>query len=239
MNPDKVVVSSDGISLRSSALVAGIGLLAMAILAAVANFSVLESLVVPGDAQATAANIHGATETFLMGLFFFIIVAILDVIVAWALYILFKSANTSLSLLAAWFRIVYSAVFALSLAWLFLALYHFTGSVNPDTNQLYAQGMASLIAFRFGWDIGLMIFGLHLVVLGYLVFRSGYMVRWAGILFYFLLVIAGLGYIFDSSVKFLIPDGTVTVSQFTFIGEVLLMFWLLWKGIKGLESAQT
>ena len=51
-------------------------------------------------------------------------------------------------------------------------------------NQLYAQGMLSLSAFQSGWDVGLVIFGLHLLVVGYLAFKSGYIPKWLGVLLF-------------------------------------------------------
>ncbi len=208
MNTNKDISRSTDISLRTAAIVAGFGLLAMAILAGFANFSVFQSLVVAGDSKTTAENIIASSGSFRMGIFFFLAVAILDVVVAWALYVLLKPANRSLSLLAAWFRIVYAAIFAAALINLFTG----AGYLKTfDVNQLYAQGMVSLSAFRSGWDLGLAIFGLHLLVLGYLVFKSSYASKWWGILLSILLAIAGLGYLADSIGKFLLP--TLTMSD--------------------------
>lgn len=81
--------------------------------------------------------------------------------------------------------------------------------------------------------MGLAIFGLHLILVGYLVFKSGYATKWMGILLGVLLAIAGLGYMVDSFGRLLLPSYTASVAQVTFVGEVLLIFWLLWKGIKG------
>jgi hypothetical protein len=236
MNTDKDTSRSTELSLRTAAIVAGLGLLVMAILAAFANFSVIQNLVVAGDAKTTAANIVASAGSFRMGITFFLITAILDVVVAWALYILLKPVNKSLSVLAAWFRIVYAAIFTVVLTNLFNVLLLLNGSdylkvFEPD--QLYAQAMLSLGAFRAGWDIGIVIFGLHLLVLGYLVIKSGYAPKWLGFLFGILLIIAGLGYMVDSFGKFLLPNYNASIAQFTFIGEVVLIFWLLWKGIKG------
>src|SRR6266508_1539311 len=128
MNTNKDISRSTDISLRTAAIVAGLGLLAMAILAGFTNFSVFQSLVVSGDAKTTAENIIASSGSFRMGIFFFLVVAILDVVVAWALYILLKSVSKSLSLLAAWFRIVYAAIFAVALINLFTALQLFTGA---------------------------------------------------------------------------------------------------------------
>ena len=224
------------LSLRAAAIVAGLGLLAMAVLAAFANFSVIQNLVVVGDANATAVNILGSAGSFRMGITFFLITAILDVLVAWALYVLLKPAHKSLSLLAAGFRVVYATIFAAALTNLFNALRLFTGADSLKalpTDQLYAQGMGSLDAFKSGWNIGLVFFGLHLLLLGYLVFQSSYAPKWLGIVLGILLAFAGLGYLADSFGTFLNPNYNISIAQFAFVGEVLLIFWLLWKGIKG------
>jgi hypothetical protein len=223
------------ISLRKAAIVAGLGLLIMTILAIIANFSVLQNLIVPEDATTTATNIMASVELFRIGICSLLIVAILDVVVAWALYIFLKPVNKSLSLLAAWFRVVYAAIFAIALNNLLTALQLINSADYLkafEPNQLHAQVMSSLNAFTSGWDLGLAFFGLHLLVVGYLAFKSGYIPKFLGIL----LIIAGLGYLIDSLGKLLLPNYNVSIAMFTFIGEALLLFWLLWKGIKGFDK---
>ena len=80
----------------------------------------------------------------------------------------------------------------------------------------------------------------RLFPMGYLIFKSGFLPRFLGVF----LIIAGLGYLADFILFFLFPDVSVGVSEFTFIGEVLLILWLLIKGvnveqweIRALESA--
>ena len=119
----------------------------------------------------------------------------------------------------AWFRVVYAAIFAVALTNLVNVLQLLNGADYLkafEVDQLYAQGMLSLSAFQSGWDIGLVIFGLHLLVVGYLAFKSGYIPKWLGVL----LVIAGIGYMVDSFGKFLVPNYNLTIAGFTFIGEV-------------------
>ncbi len=216
---------------RKAVIIAGFGLLVMTILAIFANFFVFQKLIVPGDAATTTNNIIASQGLFRIGICSFLIVAILDVVVAWALYILFEPVNRSLSLLAAWFRVAYAAIFAAALNNLVGVLYLLTNTNYLKvikTEELHAQVMFSLNAFNDGWNIGLAIFGLHLVVLGYLVFKSGYMPKFLGIL----LIVAGLGYIIDSFGKILLSNYNITIAMFTFIGELLFMFWLLIKGAK-------
>ena len=169
---------------------------------------------------------------FRVGVSCFLVVAILDVVVAWGLYVLLESVSKNLSLLAAWFRVVYAAVFASALIPLLNVLQLLGGNdafKGFEPNQLQAQVMLSLGAFRSGYNIALVLFGFHLLVLGYLVFKSGYIPKWLGIL----LGIASLGYLADSFGKLLIPNYNLTISAFTFVGEVVLIFWLLWKSVKG------
>ena len=80
--------------------------------------------------------------------------------------------------------------------------------------------------FQDIWHVSLILFGLHLVLIGYLACKSGYVPRVLGVL----LVIAGGGYLVDSFSALLVPGYSVNVAAFTFIGEALFMLWLLAKG---------
>ena len=220
------------ISLRQAAIIAGIGLLLMAILAPFAEFSVRQGLIVPGDATTTANNITANESLFRIAICIYLIVAILDVVVAWGLYVFLKPVNKSLSLLAAWFRIVYAGILTIMLVNFVVALQLLSGADYLsafETNQVYAQAMLFLDAFDYGWTIGLAIFGLHLLLLGYLIFKlSGYIPKILGVL----VIIAGLGYMIDSFGKLLSPNYDANIALFTFIGEVLLILWLFIKGAR-------
>jgi len=235
MNTNNTSGSTD-ISLRTAAIVAGLGLLLMAILAPIVQFNIFQSLIVPSDAKTTVDNLMASIGTFRIGIVLFLTVAILDIVVAWALYILFKPVSQNLSLLTAWFRVVYSAIFAVAVINLLSILQLLTGA-GLSGLATAPQVMLSLSTFQSGWDAGLVIFGLHLVVLGFLMFKSGYALKWLGILLGFLLVIAGLGYMVDSLGKFLLTEYNMTISLYTFLGEPLFMLWLFWKGIKGFDKS--
>jgi hypothetical protein len=239
MNSNKGVSQSADVSLRSASIVAGLGLLIMAVLAPIVQFGIFPKLIVAGNASTTTANIMASPGLFGTGIACFLIVAILDVVVAWALYVLFKPVNISISLLAAWFRVVYAAIFAVALISLVNSLQLLAGADYLrafGADPLHAQVMLLLSAFKNGWDLGLAFFGLHLLILGYLVFKSDYSAKWLGILLGLLLAAAGLGYFVDSFGKLLLPSYSASIAQFTFFGEVLLIFWLFWKGIKGFDK---
>ena len=95
--------------------------------------------------------------------------------------------------------------------------------------QVQAQVASSIASFNNGWDLALAIFGLHLVGLGVLLFKSVDFPKVLGAL----VAIAGVGYLADSFGTILVPDYTLTISVFTFIGEALLIVWLFKLAIKG------
>jgi hypothetical protein len=203
---------------RTAALVAGTGLLVMAVLAAVSNFGVIQNLTVPGDPGTTVANLVSSATRFRIGASGLLIVAILDVVVAWGLYVALRNVNPSLSLLGAAFRVVYAAIFAVAINSLFGALR--AAPVNP------AETMFFLGSFEHGWQLGMAFFGIHLCVIGALVWRPGVFSRIVAVL----LIIAGVGYIVDSLATALSPAYTIEISMYTFVGEVVFILWLLIRG---------
>jgi hypothetical protein len=220
-----------GIPRRRVALTAGISLLLMAVLAPLAHFGVLQNLVVAGDAAATVGNILADEGVFRLAIATLLVVTFLDIVVAWALYVLLKPVHETLALLVGWLRLAAPAVFAMALANL-LNVANLLGNASSSPlqpEQLGAQVMASIVSFENGWDMSLAIFGLHLVGLGYLLFKSVDFPRFLGVL----VVVAGGGYLADTFTRILVPDFELTFSLFTFVGEALLIFWLLMRAIKG------
>ena len=221
--------------MRKGAVVAGFGLLIMTILAGYANFAGLETLIVPGDAATTSSNIAASMGQLRLVTGCLLVVAMLDVVVAWGLYIVLAPANKALSLLAAWFRMAYAAVFVGALANLaqvpqLLLGEGYTSTFSAD--QMSAQVMRSVDAFTSGWDLGLGVFGVHLVLVGYVALRSSYVPKWLGAV----VLLAGLGYLVDSLGKVVSASYALEITMFTFVGELLLLFWLLWKGLKGFSA---
>ncbi len=215
MNPMVHANGTHDIRPRTAALVGGIGLLVMAVVAALSNFGAINSLMATMDAGATARNLVNSAALFRLGALGLIVTAILDIVVAWALYVVLRTVNPSLSLLGAWLRLAYAAIFAAAIGSLFSALR--AAPVDP------AQTLFLLKTYDQGWHIGLIIFGLHLGVIGLLVWRPGFFSRLVSVL----LVIAAVGYIVDSLGTLLSPTYSLGLSEFTFVGEVVFIFWLL------------
>ena len=95
------------------------------------------------------------------------------------------------------------------------------------TAQLHALVPLSLDLHVAGIFVAHVFWGLWLFPMGYLVFKSGFVPKTIGVL----LMIACVGYLLDSLIYFVFPDLGVVVSEYTFIGEVLLPLWLVTKGV--------
>jgi hypothetical protein len=201
-------------SMRRASLTAGLALALMAVIAPFGVFGAIGALVTPGDAARTAQDILGSEGLFRWGIASLILVVILDIVVAAALLQLFEPVHRSVSTMAAWFRVAYAAVYLVAITQLVIAL----GLLDDPSLALRAVN-----AYETIWNVGLILFGVHLLLIGYLAYRSGFMPRIFGIL----LVVAGLGYLADGFVLVLVPGTSISIGTFTFIGEVALIFWLL------------
>ncbi|GJQ63155.1 MAG: DUF4386 domain-containing protein [Melioribacteraceae bacterium] len=202
-----------------------------------ANFVVVEGLVVPGDAAATISNLTESNFMFRVGVLSFVIMVIADVVVAWALYLLFKNTDENLSLFAGWFRLVNAAIFG-------VALYHLVSVMNiiggglpieKGSDILNALVMAGLGDFNITWLVGLVFFGVHLFALAGLILKSGIVPKFIG----YLLLVAGVGYLVDSTAYFLMSDYleykeilSMIVIIPGVVGELSLTIWLIAKGKK-------
>jgi hypothetical protein len=200
----------------------------MAVLAGFGNIVVVEGLVTPGDAARTADDIASAEGMFRLGVASLYLVVVLDVVVAWALMRVFSHVNGNLSRLAAWFRLAYAGVFTVAISQLagIPDLLNDRGSAGVFTaEQVQEQALQKVVAFDDIWFAGLVLFAVHLVLVGYLAYRSGYVPKLLGVL----VVIAGLGYAFDSFAT-VFSESPPVVSTVTFVGEFLLCLWLLIRG---------
>ena len=150
MNNIKTQNQITDISINNSAIIAGISLLLMAIIAPIANFSILQGLIDPSDVAKTVSNIRENIGIFRIGIVLFLIVALLDILVAWALYIFLSQQNKSLSLLTAWLRVVYASILCVVIINLINVLQLLNGadylSVFSES-QLQTQIMLSLRHF--------------------------------------------------------------------------------------------
>ena len=233
------------ISQQKAARVAGFLYLVIIIAGIFAEFIVRSSLILPGDATATANNIMASEGLFRVGIASDLIMIMCDVALALFFYVLFKPVSNALALLAAFFRLAQAATLGVNLLNLFFVLRLQSGAdylTAFSEDQLHALMLPFLDAHSIGYSIGLVFFGLSVFVLGYLVFKSGYFPRILGVL----LIFASLGYLIDSFANFLLPNYSeykdifmVVVVVPGAIGELSLTFWLLFKGAKIQQTLQS
>ena len=217
------------ISLSKVSIIAGIAILIMAFVAPYAELFVYPKLVNPISPAETFSNITSNKSLFIAAIFCYLLTFIGDILVSWALYILLKPVNQPLSLLTAWFRLVFSIiaiVALLNLVVVFQLMATHDYLTMPGQTQFYGQVMLYFKAFKSSYHFGILFFSIHLVLLGYLVYKSGYIPKWIGVV----LIISGLGYLTDALKPFLFPDLNSGFLTITFFGELIFMFWLLIKG---------
>jgi hypothetical protein len=220
---------SEGLTLRQAALIAGFAYLLNPV--SYAEFTIYPKLVIPGNISQTVANISTHHGLYLGAIFCFLINFVEDIVIAWALFILLAPVNRALSLLAALFQLVYAAI---ALVGLFNLATVFRMVSTPEylllfgSGPFHAQINLLLHSFRYDYSLALVLFGIHLVLVGYLIFRSRYIPWWLGVI----LIINGLGWVINSVQPYLYPDAHLDFIFFTFFGEIVFMLWLLIKGWK-------
>ena len=129
------------ISQRQAALAAGF---AYVIVFFLTPYTWVESLIVMGDAATTASNVKASESLFRLAIASWFIVLVFDAVVAWALYYFFERVNRRLSLLAAWFRLLFVAIFGTNMLNWIHALQLIVGGENftyIETDQLQAQAL--------------------------------------------------------------------------------------------------
>ena len=207
---------------RRWALVGGIGLVLMAAVAVFANFMVLEELVTKGNAAATASDIASSKGLFQAGIAGWFVIAALDILVAVALFHVVRPVNARLAAIGAWARTLYGVVLGAATFQLVAIL----GLVDgPMTAATSAEVLQKTETFTEIWYLGLILFGIHLMVVGYLAFRSGYIPKFVGSV----VAIAGFGYLFDAAVR-AVSDPSLSLSMITGMGELVMGVWLVARG---------
>jgi hypothetical protein len=116
-------------------------------------------------------------------------------------------------------RVTFAGLFAVATSQL---AYAYTVLDQPDL------ALHAIESFRTIWLISLGLFGLYLILIGYLEFRSTFVLKVFGVL----LVISGVGYIVDALGVAFVGGFTPMYGLFAIIGETSAIFWLLIKGRK-------
>jgi Domain of unknown function (DUF4386) len=184
--------------------------------------------IVSGDAAGTASNIMASESLFRFGIVLNLFTFIGQIFLVLALYQLLNVVNKNMASLMVIFSLLAVPIAMLNelnnLAVLFLL------SGGDYLNVFTTEQLQALVYFFLrlhgqGLNIAQIFWGLWLFPMGYLVFKSGFLPRVLGIL----LMIACFGYVIESFAAFL--GYNVSIIFFTGWGELLLLLWLLIKGV--------
>ena len=229
-NPIKIKIMTAKINLGR---ITGILYLLIIIFGFIAQIFVRDKLVDYENATITAKNILNSESWYRFGFVSELLMLICDVAVATFLYILLKETSKNLSLLSTAFRISSITILAITALTHYAALPFLTGSeylTSFNSNQTAALALFSIKLHGVGYNISLLFFGVHLLILGYLVYISDLFKRFFGIL----LLIGGICYITNSLVWFLFPGlvGFIYPAILIpcFIGEFTFCILLIFKG---------
>jgi hypothetical protein len=219
-------------SINKAARIAGILTLLIVVLAPFSMIYVPTTLVVPGDATITANNIMASEGLFRLGMVSDSIIFLTEIVLTVLLYILIKPVNKTLSLVAAFSRLAMTVIQGINLLNHFIVLLLLSGAgyltvFAPEQSQ--ALVMLFLNAHESAVLIWGLFFGLHLLVFGYLVYKSGYLPKFLGIL----LLVVAFCYLIQDFGNMLFPQYK---ALFTSIGslaflEIAFPLWLLIKGV--------
>lgn len=199
---------------RTLSLITGISYLIIFFTAIFANFFVLESII-----KNPLETIQQETIMVRFGIVAFLITVVFDIVVAWALYELYKSHP--LSRLSTYFRLMHAVIMGVAIFVLPMAL----------TLTTAQEILKQVDIFNTIWLIGLFFFGIHLILLGKIITKPK--------LIALFLVLAGIMYMVDTSAHFLLPNYEKYSSLFlalvaipSIIGEMSFAIWLIIKGGK-------
>ena len=220
-------------TLKTTARITG---LLMLVLVALAPFSMLympATLIVPGDAATTANNIVSSAAMFRLAMASDAVIFLVEIALCALVYTLVRPVNKTLALIAVFARLAMTIIQGLNLLNHFVVVLLLSGSGSVAAlapPQLQALASLFLGAHEAGVLIWGMFFGLHLLVLGYLVYRSGYLPRIVG----GMLVFVGVVYFVQSFGTILMPDAKAVFTAMGSLGflEIAFPVWLLIKGVK-------
>jgi hypothetical protein len=192
------------------------------------------TLIVRGDAAATANNILAHEMLFRVGICGELFCLVAFLFLAMALYRLLSGVNKAYASLMVSLVLVSVAIGFVDVVNNIAALILFRGAdflAVFDKPQRGALAMLFLDLHRHGIAVNDIFWGLWLFPFGALVMKSGFLPRILGLL----LIVNCFAYLAASVTSLLVPDYASVVARAilpALLGELWIMLWLLIKGVK-------
>lgn len=196
---------------------------------------VRSSLVVPGDAAATAQNIAGSESLFRWGMAGEATVFLIEIALAAVLFTLLRPVSRTVSLGASLARVAEAVVMAAGNLLTSILTLVAVGGAGYLAVFTTAQQEALVLFFQEANDYVVLTWGfffaLSLIMTGWLVYRAGFVPKIPGVL----LMLAGAGYMAQSLGTFVAPGLTDLLATVVVVlaipGELVFALWLLIKGV--------
>jgi len=200
----KIFISK--MSSRKAATVVGVAFIISVVIVTLIDDFLLANFIVPGDTAALARDIETIGKLFGFAIVGYLLVLALDSIIGLALYVVLKPANKNLALLTGVLRLLYACTLTIGLFALAFQII-----------DVYSYASIKLIGYIF--------FALHILVLGYSVFKSGYIPKSLGVL----LMFASFTYIVFFVDTNLPKTVMMSIMFIMAIAELALCIWLIVK----------
>jgi hypothetical protein len=191
-----------------------------------------------GEAQQVYQTIITNPVSFRLGLVVAFISAFLFLLTAWGLYIILRPVNKDLALLFLLLNTVGVAIQCASMLPLVSAMLLGNGVSNMQAysaEQLEGLVNLSINVYKTSFVTAQLFFGTWLFPLGYLVYKSEFLPRFLGVL----LILDGIAIVIWFLQALLLPDYPAISYPglaVSFIAEVGLGLWLLFKGVEDVDS---
>jgi hypothetical protein len=175
---------------------------------------------------------------FRLGLVLALISGFLFLVVAWGLYVILRPVNRDLALLFLALNAVGVAIQGAAFLFLVSALLQGDGASNMGAfTAAQMEGLAylSIGVYKAGWVTAQLFFATWLFPLGYLVYKSGFLPRFLGVL----LVLDGIAVLIWFLQALLLPDYPAIHTPglvVSFVAELGLGLWLLVKGVTIMDT---
>src|ERR1035437_5320832 len=191
-----------------------------------------------GTAQQVYQAIATNVGSFRLGLVIALITGFLFLMAAWGLYVLLRRVNKDLALLFLLLNAVGVAIQGASMLSLVSAMLQGDAASHMQAfSATQVEGLAylSINVYKTGWVTAQLFFGMWLFPLGYLVYKSGSLPKFLGVL----LILDGFAVLFWFLQALLLPAYNAIHYPglaLSFIAELGLALWLLVKGVKVIDS---
>ena len=222
---------------RSTARIAGLLYLLLVISGTFAHLYVRASIYEPGNASATLENILASSTLFRVGIVADIFMATVFVLLGVVLYVLLKDVDSKAATTLVVFVSVGAGMILANLifhvaAWLVATDASYAGTLSAEDGESLVLLLMNM--HHYGYAIAGIFFGLWLLPMGFLAYKSSYFPNLLGIL----LMVAGASWIVDTLVTFAAPEAgevvhfIITLPTFA---EFALLLYLLIVGVRTTE----